>query len=703
MDQLTDRLAQPSTITNVISTLILVGIGHYFLRSLSLLPDLIPLDTFFLWNLLVLCVPLRLLVDAAKRAELSETSARTRHDAKSEALRRMLGLRVSKLPGASAVLQRVRSLSQSQSVILRMKSVSDAPPGLGNWDNSCYQNSVLQSLAAFHALPGYLHASDEDSTTGALSKLMQDLSSNSANGKQLWTPAKLKSMSSWQQQDAQEYFSKIIDELEKESAKSLAAITPPTTGLADLLKESHVEKTTPPPPPPAHNPIEGLLAQQVICTRCGFSEGLSLIPFNCLTVPLGSASHYTLAACLDESTKVEAIEDVTCAKCTLLRAEAQIERILASAPPSSSPTTETPPSSILALPPDLRLQAAARLAAIKLALDTDDFADKTLAESCSIPKRAHVASTKTRQAVIARAPHCLVVHVNRSVFEEMTGLQRKNYAGVGFEGELDLRRWMYGSTEEGGGEEGEGREEGTVFKLRAVVEHYGRHDNGHYICYRQHGRVGAEDAEGAGEEIVKKREQWWRLSDEDVEPVSEATVLGVGGVFMLFYERVAAREMKSGLDTRDEMIAGQATQEEEVEKMESAAAVDAEQELEVDDYENTATATSPETTSPSPLPLPASTPDMDTPPTNPTASSSPTSPSPTTSPQPLPLDHPTRSSSPPPLPPSQSSPLPPQTSKSNTPPPLLMRTSRGRQASVGSESGGFGGFGGAGVRAMGVT
>ena len=74
--------------------------------------------------------------------------------------------------------------------------------------------------------------------------------------------------------------------------------------------------------------------------------------------------------------------------------------------------------------------------------------------------------------------------------------------------------------------------EGFQYVLRAAVCHYGRHENGHYICYREHPELQDQEAEADG------KMKWWRLSDDDVSSVTEDHVLGQGGVFMLFYERI---------------------------------------------------------------------------------------------------------------------------------------------------------------------
>ncbi|EMC97856.1 hypothetical protein BAUCODRAFT_31860 [Baudoinia panamericana UAMH 10762] len=564
--QLTET--RPSATTYIVYLLLATYAFHQLLVYLDY-PILGPQE--LLWNAIVFLAPSRLVLDPAKRQELQANNMLSQtHAAKSEALRRILGMGTGalthKLSGGEGIM---RSLTTTVASATGMET-TDAPPGLGNWDNSCYQNSVLQGLASLNSLPEYLGRSaqaekDADSTSGSLLATVRKLNDASNNGKQLWTPAKLKSMSSWQQQDAQEYFSKIMDELDKDAGKK-ASTEKAKPGLEMILDDAEKQhdkyhsqdgsavsnKTL------MKNPVEGLLAQRVVCTRCRFSEGLSMTPFNCLTVPLGSNTSYDLQDCLDEYIKLEEISDVDCAKCTLLRAQAQLKQMLP--PPATDQleddTHDQPDNNTISLPPELRTLAAQRLQAIHDALEKDDFSDKTLNETCQIPKRAHVSSTKTRQAVIGRAPQSLVVHVNRSVFDELTGMQRKNHAAVRYPLILDLGQWVLGNLSDGDARQalqdlrslqtlsladGAGEEGRYVYRLKAVVTHYGRHENGHYICYRRHPlRQQQDDDEIADPDPISsqaQKERWWRLSDEDVSAVTEEDVLDQGGVFMLFYER----------------------------------------------------------------------------------------------------------------------------------------------------------------------
>ena len=481
------------------------------------------------------------------------------HASKSNAMRRIFGLNGA---GLLTTVQRTRTLSNLGSVFKATPKAS--LPGLGNWDNSCYQNSVLQGLAALESLTGFLNENTQPDvsqpTKTALREIIAKLNDPENVGKTFWTPAELKSMSSWQQQDAQEYFSKVSDELEKDTAKELKR-KPGWAGLEGLCPESSdvvASKTAPNVSQLpeelksliARNPLEGLLAQRVGCQRCGYVEGLSLVPFNCLTVPLGRSWMYDVRSCLDDYTALEPINGVECAKCTLLRAKQQMAQLLSQLGPSAGNITKAPEDASRALRESLH----ERLYLVNRALEDEDFSDQTL-KKCQIPAKNRVSTTKSRQAVVARPPKSLVIHVNRSNFDELTGVQSKNLATVRFPQQLDLAPWCLG---QGSGPENkndavenwnvdpsksmlsddedlEDLESGKVYKLRAVITHYGRHENGHYICYRK-----APYAIKTSEKVIdENNDSWWHLSDEDVTEVDEDIVLAQGGVFMLFYEQTS--------------------------------------------------------------------------------------------------------------------------------------------------------------------
>lgn len=559
-------------------TLGYIAIGLISIYLLASYLGIVPVSIVqLLWNILVYITPARILVALDSQMSPSDsdpsTPSQMTFHAKSDSMQRILGLDNTTFSS----FPRPRSLSGIGSVFLG-NSREYVPSGLGNWDNSCYQNSTIQGLASFRSLSGFLKRNVDEmaeksslSTHKALNGIIELLNGASNSGNKLWIPAELKSMSSWQQQDAQEYFSKLVDQLDIEIRRASKGQTrnmglkmtgPEENILAGTDRDSvingdgHVEDA-------ANestlfcNPLEGLLAQRVGCTKCGWTEGLSLIPFNCLTVPLGGKYEYDVDECLDDYTALEEIEGVECAKCTLLRAQQQLKNLLGdiSQGDETSDKSESP-----GLSDAVRNSAQTRLEAVNAALEANDFAEKTLAEKCHIPSKNRATSTKSRQAVIARAPQCLVVHINRSLFDEMNGMLKKNYAAVNFPRVMTLNQWCLGvRTNE---DSGESREKwitdpsqsmlpraGEVvdipsrrYELRAIITHYGRHENGHYICYRKYSTttfpapVPDEILQAEGDK--EKPERWYRLSDDDVQMVSENHVMSQGGAFMLFYEAI---------------------------------------------------------------------------------------------------------------------------------------------------------------------
>ncbi|KAL9098537.1 MAG: hypothetical protein Q9163_005819 [Psora crenata] len=523
-----------------------------------------------LWNTLV-CMTPSSLVGAFDKEFLNNVSSNTEegtvafgpigHVSKSNAMRRLLGLEKGSV---MEVIERTGTVSNSVGITKGQRGGS--PPGLGNWDNSCYQNSVLQGMASLSSMPAFLASVDEEDSASSTKAALRDLTARLNNaeniGKTFWTPAKLKNMSSCQQQDAQEYFSKVLDEVDKDIAQGMrkrprcpgleipgggkrrasesGLLSTPLARLTQLPEELVATM--------ARNPLEGLLAQRVGCQKCGLVEGLSLVPFNCLTVPLGKEWLYDVRACLDEFTALELINGVECGKCSLLQAERQLAQILETLRLPSAADGENGISQKTATLCD---SVEERLVAVRKSIDQQDFSENAL-KKCQLGSKNRASTTKSKQVVIARPPKALVIHFNRSVFDEFTGVQSKNYAKVTFPKQLGIGPWWLGNLVDGvenwntdpfqsllpelPEDDDKISEQGPQYELRAVVTHYGMHENGHYICYRRSPHNFMEDEQSSS--ASTQATPWWRLSDEDVTEVSEETVLAQSGVFMLFYEQL---------------------------------------------------------------------------------------------------------------------------------------------------------------------
>ena len=520
-----EQTIQYSGLQKAITTIALLTLGYYALHFFDVWPSTI---TRSLHEVIIYLIPSQAiyalqylmarygrLPDDLQRFQKADFGSQ---HAKAEAVHRMLGQ--SPFPTA---LRKARSLSGLESIIPASKEIG--PPGLGNWDNSCYQNSILHGLASLPAFMQYieksLHLCERlavpASTHRALQLFLSQLSDTSQRQTTVWTPNVLKSMDSWQQQDAQEYFSKIVDVVEKEASKcSMSLKKRLVTGLEALVQkrkaddeslgmlrrfhisedasedESSLAKAHTSLSPtqerkisavvgqgmlaslPTH-PMDGQQAQALRCQSCGFSEGGIATPFSCLTLNLGLGGRCHLEELLDEYTNAEMVEGVECTECTKALADGKADK------------TEISESDI----------------------------DQDGPSPSKRPKLKPVLREKAKQITISRLPKNLVIHINRSIFDDW-GNQRKNTAPLEFPITLEfIRNWCWPAAAPG--------EEDLIesdYTLKCVVMHHGRHENGHYVAF------------------AKRDKDWYCFNDEIVTKVNEAEVLSRGNVFMLFYEAV---------------------------------------------------------------------------------------------------------------------------------------------------------------------
>lgn len=522
-----------SAVTRVTTTIALLVLGCYALNFFELWPSTLKrrayevLVDYFSAQLIVLMQSVMtrvgILSQGTVRFKLEDLTSR---QAKSDILRELLGFENNRI---SAVVRKARTFSGIDSIL--PPSTEIGPAGLGNWDNSCYQNSVLHGFASLPSFNTFVSKSwdlmrQRDTLAPTHEALVDFLGKLNASGhpkRTLWTPAVLKSMDSWQQQDAQEYFSRVLDAVEKEDVRfyKLCETKDGLEKLAateeDMGTDSHtipkmVAESTDAVSHasglraqqigtsegryskiaglPQRNPLDGMLAQSLKCRACAFSEGLALTQFNCITVNLGTAGgSCTLEQLLDEYTVPEDIDGVECIQCTRL-ANAELaggDAALKGANDAGENATEK-------------------------AMPSTEAPDESANEKPTRKKPKPVLSTKSKQFTIGRLPEDLVIHFNRSIFD-MYGNQRKNTALVDFP--LDLRilnRWCAPL------DDLDGRTVQAVYKLRCVVTHAGRHDDGHYIAY------------------AKREKDWYCFNDEVVTKVSEEHVFNRGNAFMLFYE-----------------------------------------------------------------------------------------------------------------------------------------------------------------------
>ncbi|WFC99280.1 ubiquitinyl hydrolase 1 [Malassezia yamatoensis] len=408
--------------------------------------------------------------------------------------------------------------------------------GLYNPNVYCFMNSVVQSLASIKALAHFLDALTDmaeryDAHTpvtdvlremfivlntpqkrrGALApkQLVQVLSgvSQSQGMRSL--------ISAHQQQDAQELALLIIQSLDQElgsvqhqravqlenQSRGLRGATAPSTLVLGHLRTSLGHDGD-----DVVNPFSGLSAQRTSCIICGYMEAIRYFSFSdlSLAVPMGVRA-CTLEQCLQTWSQLEQIEWV-CHRCsiraTLSREQANLMRLKS----INYDTTKV-------------AEHIQRLNyVLNQGLHESEVSDSAILDG--IPLVREPSDQSTKQVMLARAPRILMIHLNRSSYAYGSLGATKNHTRIAFPEVLDMTPYTTGSVLSTSPTEAlsDKSVDSCVYRLSALVTHYGGHHSGHYVAFRR-----------------RANDQWTRISDDSVESCSIADVL-VQNPYLLFYE-----------------------------------------------------------------------------------------------------------------------------------------------------------------------
>ncbi|PPQ89799.1 hypothetical protein CVT25_007404 [Psilocybe cyanescens] len=457
-------------------------------------------------------------------------------------------------------------------------------------------------------------------------------------------------------QDAQELFQLVTEciknemtAVDRESLRDRGI-----AGVLDLTKKAAAptaEKDESSELKTSKNVFDGLTANRRSCVICGYTEAVMHFGFDNWQLAMPRlATSCRLEDCLEDYTRLEILKDCVCRNCTILATHKRLLQELksledalssstpsSSAMPSSSPTKSKPSSS-----KKKRFKEVKRMEQrLRTIMADGRIEDDALLEGIRLEKVVSPASTK--QAMIARPPPVLALHLNRSV--HYGHYAAKNTIKIIFPEVLDLTPYttsgslstvptsaistpsppptpryyqptipqIQGSNSSAASSSGDTTTSSnppkrvrtptpetyapgaqrTIYRLSAVVCHFGQHSFGHYICYRRKPRriggkwapptlidplrleIEDEDAhahtqngadrkangsaatvrtvdysgsstlgetryywEDRTEEEVGTGRGWLRISDESVSECGIESVLAEGsGAFMLYYEK----------------------------------------------------------------------------------------------------------------------------------------------------------------------
>ncbi|KAI0775875.1 hypothetical protein BD413DRAFT_524793 [Trametes elegans] len=476
--------------------------------------------------------------------------------------------------------------SDSQDSTYHAQAEDGYYPGLVNISGTyCFMNSTLQAMASLSYLQPQLeeiHARAEalDVPTpviDALRDLVRTLNTPSSSSHALrpfdiisalsnHNPGKHNSLfSSREHQDAQELF-QLLSECLKSEATAVAKEARRDRGLGALTKQEALAARN-----LSQTVFDGLTANRRSCMECGYTEAVMHFPFDNwqLAVPrlVGACR---LEECLEEYTKLELLSDCICRKCSMLatyrRLEEEANKLTEASQASNNPSSSK----------KKRAQEARKLLArVKAALD-----EGRIEEDIKGVKMEKVFSrASTKQSMVARPPPVLALHLNRSIYGHYAA---KNNCRVVFPEILDLTPYTTSgqlSTQPSAPISSPPPPLSiqrsitptpstyavprTLYRLSAVVCHYGQHSFGHYVCFRRKPRppsagdrrfapprlacpLGCDCAKCERYGPVRDEDEgarpgrgWLRISDDSVQECGVERVLQEGvGAFMLYYERV---------------------------------------------------------------------------------------------------------------------------------------------------------------------
>ncbi|PPQ76297.1 hypothetical protein CVT24_009145 [Panaeolus cyanescens] len=595
-------------------------------------------------------------------------------------------------------------------------------PGLVNISGTyCFMNSTLQAMASLSYLQPHIdaiHSKAEDvdvetPVIDALKELFKNLNTPKSNYHSLRphniidalasvkTSPSNSLFNSREHQDAQELF-QLVSECIKREMTEVDKEGQRDRGIAGVLDFGSTAVAGPSSPLGqkdntidtrglgAKSVFDGLTANRRSCVVCGYTEAVMHFGFDNwqLAVPR-LATSCRLEDCLEDYTRLEILNDCICRKCSVvatqrrLREElktlqdalapqgstsASISALSSSAPMPSSSSSSSPSKSKPSNSKKKRYREVKRMEErVRNALEQGRIEDDAIFEGIRLDKV--VSSASTKQAMIARPPQVLALHLNRSV--HYGGYAAKNTIRVYFPEVLDLTPYTTSgslsvvptnaistpspaptsayafyaqpSSHSDGGSSSQsatrtstqsGKSNSTrptsvppnhddntasdnprpkrpttptpasyaaaaahnrtIYRLAAVVCHYGQHSFGHYICYRRKPRKvngrwmpptlvdplklvdKEEDEEGKKQKVHGQRagggeldmeleyaayqgpsstgqqyvwedhsesevgtgKGWLRISDDAVSEVGIESVLAEGtGVFMLYYEK----------------------------------------------------------------------------------------------------------------------------------------------------------------------
>lgn len=232
---------------------------------------------------------------------------------------------------------------------------------------------------------------------------------------------------------------------------------------------------------------------------------------------------------LAEISQLELIDEFTCRRCSVVATQIKLQETLSVAREDTLSASKK--KRVREMQKNLNL--------IDAAVENGDF-EHDFADAPTL-KVERAVGPASKQAMLARTPKTLVLHISRSTFFDSYGGGAKNNCQVRFPEYLDMTPYVTSAQLIGDPKHSMGVQSHTssesasssnLYRLQALVVHFGSHSYGHYVSIKR--RPPSQRPEDAA--FVSS--DWFRISDETITHASMQEVL-TANPFLLLYERIA--------------------------------------------------------------------------------------------------------------------------------------------------------------------